>query len=220
MGSAAEQGVAPGVTNQLADVPIKKLILVPSAITLAVTLLRVAGQLMDWPPGLFNRTAGGSGTIVDIGWLVPIFGIYFGLKLANAGQGPSGVGSALVYSVLGLALMPGLGLGALQLRLPGEVFRAFAAFVVPSALGAVVASRAWPVLGRTLLAYGLAARIPAVIAMFFAILFPEMSAIERCSFIGVVTQLTIWIWFTIAAGVFFGAIAVAATSLVRRLGAV
>jgi hypothetical protein len=34
---------------------IGKLILVPSVITLAVTLLRLVGELQGWSPTLFNR---------------------------------------------------------------------------------------------------------------------------------------------------------------------
>jgi hypothetical protein len=211
------------------DVPIKKLILVPSVITLAVTLLRLAGELMHWSPVLFNPKAGGGGAIVGIAWLVPVFGIYFGLKLASAGQGPSAVGPAIGYSFLGLALMPAGGFAAVKLGLPAQGFSTFGVFVVLSVIGAVVAYRSWPALGRTLLAYGVAARVPVAIVMFFAILgrwgthydvappnFPEMNAIAKWFFIGLVPQLTIWIWFTIAGGAIFGAIAVAATGRARR----
>ncbi len=43
------------------DVSIKKLILVPALITLAVTLLRLTGELMHWSKALFNPAAGGGG---------------------------------------------------------------------------------------------------------------------------------------------------------------
>ena len=97
------------------EVPIKKLILVPAVITFAVTLLRLTGELMHWSPILFNAHAGGGGAIVGIAWLVPVFGVYFGLKLANAGQAPAAVGPAIVYSILGFALVPALGFGAVKL---------------------------------------------------------------------------------------------------------
>ena len=58
------------------DVSIKKLILVPALITLAVTLLRLTGELMHWSKALFNPAAGGGGALVGIAWLVPVFGIY------------------------------------------------------------------------------------------------------------------------------------------------
>ncbi len=52
-----------------------RLILVPAVITLAVTLLRLVGELQQWSSALFNRSAGGGGAIVGIVWLVPVFGI-------------------------------------------------------------------------------------------------------------------------------------------------
>ena len=67
-----------------------------------------------------------------------------------------------------------------------------------------------------------------MIVMLFAILgnwgthydvpppnFPEMGPIARSLLIGVLPQLTIWIWFTIAAGAICGAIAAAATGRAR-----
>jgi hypothetical protein len=44
----------------------KDLILVPGLITLAVTLLRLASQLMGGPASFFNPAAGGAGAIVGI----------------------------------------------------------------------------------------------------------------------------------------------------------
>ena len=102
-------------------------------------------------------------------------------------------------------------------------------FVIFSILGAFVAFRGWPALGRTLLAYGLAARIPVAIIMLFAMLgnwgthydvappgFPEMGPIPKWLLIGVVPQLTIWIWFTMAVGAFCGGIALAIRDRVAR----
>lgn len=211
------------------DVSIKKLILVPAVITLAVTLLRLTGELMHWSKALFNPAAGGGGAIVGIAWLVPVFGIYFGLKLAGAGLAPAAVGPAIGYSVLGFAVVPALGFGAVKLGLSPQGFGAFAVFIVLAIAGAVIAYRAWPALGRVLLAYGLAARVPVAIVMLVAILgnwgthydvappnFPAMSPVAKWLLIGLLPQLTMWIWFTIAAGALFGAIAVAAAGRARR----
>ena len=58
---------------------LTRLVLVPAILTLAVTLLRVAGELLQWSPKLFNRDAGGGGALVGIVLLIPIFGMYFAL---------------------------------------------------------------------------------------------------------------------------------------------
>lgn len=201
---------------------IKKLILVPAVITLAVTLLRLLGELMHWSTTLFNPAAGGGGAIVGIAWLVPVFGVYFALKLSAAGERPAGLGPAIGYAFLGFALLPVAGVVATTLGMAPNSFALFAVFVVCSIVGAVIAFRGWPALGRTLFAYGLAARIPVAIIMLFAILgnwgthydvappdFPEMGPISKWLLIGAVPQLTIWIWYTMAVGALFGAIAVA-----------
>src|SRR5438093_5515636 len=91
------------------------LILVPSLITLVVTLLRVIGELSRWSPSLFNREAGGPGALVGIVWLIPVFGIYFALRLARAGEGPAGVGRALAWSGLTFVLTTALTFGAFAL---------------------------------------------------------------------------------------------------------
>src|ERR1700681_1661065 len=86
-----------------------RLILIPSIITLAVTILRVVGELQHWPTLLFNPAPGGGGAIVGISWLPLIFGPYFGLKLAGAGAGPDSAGKAIGLAVLGILVFAGGG---------------------------------------------------------------------------------------------------------------
>ena len=205
------------------DTSTKNLILVPAVITLAVTLLRLTGELLHWSPKLFNPAPGGGGALVGIAWLVPVFGAWFGWKLASAGERPASVGKAIGFAVLGFAIMPGLGFLAVKLLgLSQQSLVSFGVFIVLAIIGAYLAYRAWPGLGRTLFAYALAARIPVVIVMLVAMLgnwgthydvappdFPAMSTLAKWFMIGVVPQLTIWIWFTIAAGAITGSIAAA-----------
>ena len=63
---------------------IKQLITIPAIITLAVTLLRLAGEFMNLPAWLANKEAGGPGALIGIAWLAPVFGVYFAGKLADA----------------------------------------------------------------------------------------------------------------------------------------
>jgi len=200
----------------------EKLILVPAVITLAVTLLRLVGELQGWSPTLFNREAGGGGALVGIAWLVPVFGAYFGWRLARAGSAPGSLGRALGLTLLALALVPALGfmLETAGLNQPNRT--TLSLFMVASIVALVVGFRAWPALGRTLLRYGLAARIPVVLVMLAAILgswgthydvappnFPEMSALAKWFWIGLLPQLTIWMAFTVVIGGLFGIVAAA-----------
>jgi len=200
-----------------------RLILVPAVITLAVTLLRLIGELQQWSSSLFNREAGGGGAIVGIVWLVPIFGIYFALRLAREGAGPGKLLRAVGLVLLALVLMPVIGTAAGAAGLDPTGIPMLVLFAVVSVVSVIVALRAWPELGRVLIAYGLAARIPVAIVMLIAILgnwgthydvpptpdFPEMAALAKWFWIGLVPQLTIWIAFTVIVGMLFGLIAVA-----------
>jgi hypothetical protein len=194
-----------------------KLILVPAVITLAVTLLRLVGELQGWSPRLFSKEAGGGGALVGISWLVPVFGAWFGWKLGKAGQGPGAVGRALGLTILAFALLPALGFAANAAGMKQQSLSTFAVYVVGSIVGLVVGLRAWPALGRTLLAYAFAARIPVVLVMLGAILgnwgthydvappdFPAMAPLSKWLLIGALPQMTIWIWFTVVVGSLVG----------------
>jgi hypothetical protein len=200
-----------------------KLILVPAVITLAITLLRLVGELQGWSPALFSREAGGGGAVVGISWLVPVFGAWFGWKLAKAGGAPGRIGPALLIAILAFALMPGVGFGAIKAaNLNPESFTAFGLFVVLAFAGLALGFRAWPALGRVLLQYALAARVPVILVMLVAMLgnwgthydvappnFPAMSTLAKWFVIGVVPQLSIWIWYTVVVGMIFGILAAA-----------
>jgi hypothetical protein len=207
-----------------------QLILVPALITLAVTALRLVGELQGWSPLLFSREAGGGGALVGISWLVVVFGAWFGWRLARAGQGPGAIGRALGLTILAFALLPGLGFAATALGMSQQSLSTFAVYVIGSIVGLVLGLRAWPALGRTLLAYAFAARIPVALVMLAAILgnwgthydvpppdFPAMAPLSKWLLIGLLPQMTIWIWFTVVVGSLFGILAGAVAK--RRLPA-
>jgi hypothetical protein len=202
-------------------VSIMQLILIPSIISLAVTLIRLIGELQEWPSALFNREPGGAGSIIGITWLAPIFGIYFALKLMGAGEGPDDRGRAIRLSILGLGLMFGGGFVALapQINFPGK--EAVGLLLMVAAVAFQYA--AWPSLFKTLLAYAYAARIPVAILMYFAIRgdwgthydvvppnFPADTSFWPKYFqIGFLPQMVLWIAFTIITGTLCGSIAAA-----------
>jgi hypothetical protein len=73
-----------GIMDQQKSPNYWNLILVPALITLGITLLRLAAELMQLPSWLANRHAGGIGALLGISWLPPILGVYFAFKLADA----------------------------------------------------------------------------------------------------------------------------------------
>lgn len=206
-----------------------QLIFIPSVITLAVTLLRLIGELQHWSPTLFNRDAGGPGSLVGITWLAPIFGIYFALKLSKAGAGPKRAGRAILHGVLGIAAIVLISILAYLLRVGYYV--QMITFCVVFAVAAAIQYPVWPSLFKTLLAYGYAARIPVVILMFFAMrgdwgthydAVPPESPAEMFSlwpkyfWLAFLPQMIAWVGFTIWSGSLFGSIAVAIVHRTKR----
>ena len=107
-----------------------------------------------------------------------------------------------------------------------ESFTILSVFVVVFFVGIAIAILAWPALGRTLLAYGLAARIPIALLMLVAMLGNwgthydarpsyQMSALGWWVAIGLAPQLSFWMWYTIGFGALFGTVAAA---IARRRG--
>jgi len=77
------------------------LILVPAIISLAVTSLRLVGELQHWSKTYFNTEVGGGGAIVGMTWLAPIFGIYFTIRLA-VNERPCSALRAIAFGILGV----------------------------------------------------------------------------------------------------------------------
>jgi len=199
---------------------LKSLILVPALITLAITILRLVGELQNWSPTFFSRAAGGAGAIVGIVWLVPIFGAYFAVKLAKAGPTP-GAGRVIGYSALAI----GFAVLAITATVKATTNQSvhFGVFMVVTVIAGVIAYRGWPALGRVLLAYGLAARLPVVIVMLIAIYanwgthydvappnMAGMAPLTKWFMIGLLPQMLGWIPFTICVGALFGGLALLA----------
>jgi hypothetical protein len=199
---------------------ISRLILVPAIITLAITLLRLVGELQHWPSLLFARSAGGGGAIVGISWLPFIFGPYFAVKLIKAGNRPSSVGKTIGFAILGFVLMGGGATLAFALS-KGSLILVLAGLIVIAA-GAAIQFPGWSDLAKMLIAYAYAARIPVAIIMFFAMkgswgthydaVPPEagaMSLFSKWVFLGFAPQLVMWIAYTMSVGALFGGIAAA-----------
>lgn len=205
---------------------IAQLIFIPALISLAVTIIRLIGERQHWPTALFNPEAGGAGSIIGITWLAPIFGIYFALKLADAGQGPEDRGRAVRLAIVGFILFIGGAVLAInpKINFPGKIVVALLLLLI--AVGLQYAG--WPRLFKTLLAYGYAARIPVAILMYFAIKadwgthydvvppgFPADTAFwPKYMQIAFVPQMILWIAFTIITGALTGSIVAA----VKRRG--
>ena len=206
---------------------IARLIFIPALISFAVTILRLIGEREHWSTRWFSTETGGpvpSGAswLIGITWLALPFGVYFALKLAAAGHGPRRTAKAVGYAFTGLVILllvyysflPRLAVG-----FPQILIFIWLAMAIPAAIQLL----GWPELFKTLLAYGLAARIPVVIVMFFAMRgdwgthydfvgMPEefqMPLWPRFFWLAFFPQLVFWVAFTILMGSLTGSIAFA-----------
>ena len=201
-----------------------RLIFVPVLVSVAITLLRLTGELLAWSESWYNPQAGGFGALVGITWLAPAFGVYFAIHLSRRGQAPTNWGKAILLAFLGIILL----FGGVVLQAPIYTRNVWLSLVFIWTIGALAASiqySSWPSLFKTLLAYGLAARIPVVLIMFLAMWgqwgthydaapagFPEMGWFFKFAWLGLLPQLLFWVSFTIVAGMFFGILAAAFAS--------
>ncbi len=200
---------------------ILRLILVPSVITLAITILRLVGEMQNWPSPLFGKQAGGGGAIIGISWLPIFFGPYFALKLCRTGAGPASLGKTFAFWGVGMVLLVAggyLGFLAFQSNSAVKGLGAMAcmigAFIVPL--------WGWSSLTKVLIAYAYAARIPVLIVMFLAFRghwgthydatgpgYVSKGFASDFFNLAFVPQMFMWIAFTVLVGTLFGAITAA-----------
>jgi hypothetical protein len=206
---------------------VREIVLVPALIALAVTIVRLVGELQHGDARLFNRAGGGQGAIVGISWLPFLFGIYFAVRLVRAGEGPSSKGRAVLMPVLGLVLTGAAIVGAFK---SGASQNAqILVICVAAVLGGWVASLGWGALGKVSFVYALASRVPVAVLMYFAIAgkwgthydalppnFPAMSPAATWALVGLLPQMTLWIGFTLLPACLLGGITAAVMGGGRR----
>ena len=198
---------------------IIELILMPSLITLAITVLRLEGELHHWGSPWFNSSAGGGGAIIGISWLPIVFGPYFALKLAGSGEGTSSYGKAVGMTIGGLMVMV-LG-GFVLFKSGNSAVLGILGFVL-TLVAAFVARLGWRSLGSALIAYAFAARIPVLIVMFFAMRggwgthydavearFAAAPLWTKFFYEAFLPQMMLWIGYTAVVGSLFGEIVAA-----------
>jgi hypothetical protein len=193
--------------------------------TLAITILRLVGELQHWGAPWFSTAAGGGAAIVGISWLPIFFGPYFARKLASAGEGPASAGKAIGMSAAGLVVfvLGGIAFGiGLSKHMTALVLVGF----VLELASAFVPRFGWRALGNALLAYAFAARIPVLVVMYIAmsanggrgwgthydVAAPEFtvtSFAQKFVDLAVLPQMSLWIGWTVIIGAVLGTLYVA-----------
>ncbi|MCA8975468.1 MAG: hypothetical protein KDC98_12165 [Planctomycetes bacterium] len=164
-------------------------VMIAAAISLVVVVVRligeintvdvIAGEAPTWQQTLFSRAAGGGGSPLGISWLAPLFGLWFGRRLAAGGHRPRATWQAIVLPLVAFALMMGTFfllfvdpnatepgttklVTAEEWRTAGMIFNGVTVILGLTVL--IVWPRAW----LALAAYGCLARIPVILTQFVA----------------------------------------------------
>ena len=191
-----------------------KLVKVPAIITLVVSLVRLIGELLALSPALFSRQPGGGAALVGITWLVLVFGFYFGWRLARTDGAPAVPGRSMLTIFVGLVVAMVLFLVLVGLPEEGQEIdpNNFRLFCAGAWLCSLATLFTWPALFRTLIVYGLAARIPVVVLTLLVVLFgwdthhtglmPGSPAAEgmALAFAASFPQIGLWVPFTVLVG--------------------
>ena len=124
----------------------------PAILSLAVTLLRLVGELRGWSPGYWSRLPGGGLSPLGIVWLIPVFGFYFGWRLQAQGERPSSPLQAVLQPPIAALLIGGAALLVARMRASGHMeplgWSAWLGlWAVLAVLIGFVAFLAWPALG-------------------------------------------------------------------------
>ncbi len=220
------------------SVSTARLILLPALISMAVTTLRLVGELQHWSSRWFSTDTGGIvpdgvSWVIGISWMAPLFGIYFALRLAPE-HGPANPAKAVGWSLAGVFVLLSFRyflLPKINTGFPRILIFIWLAMAGPALLQAI----GWPALFKTLLTYALAARVPVVMVMFFALRgewgthydyvgMPaefQMPFWPRFFWLAFFPQLIFWVGFTILTGALTGTLAYAifGKRLSRRLTA-
>jgi hypothetical protein len=203
-----------------------RLIVVPALIAVAVTALRAYGEVHHWPEPIVNSAVCGK-AILGVAWLVPIFAIYFALRLFRAGSQPKFLARAAVLAIASLLLKLG---GTFVMERPGlgYVMRVSLNLAV-TALALGLQAVAWPALFKALLMYGYASRVPIAIVEFLAMRghwgthydaldpgFPQIGFWPTYIRVNLIPNIFFMEAYTVIVGGLFGVFAIAA---MRKLNA-
>lgn len=203
---------------------IPALVGIPVVVSWLLTGVRVVGERCDLGPPWVSSAPGGGAAVVGIVWLVPLFGAWFGWRLARTAA-PARPGIAVALHLVALVLYVG-GFQVVRFVLRFDTATAAGLTAQILAMGAVsllvlpLGRVAWPGLFAANLTYGLAVRVPIAALTFVAVFEAWGTHLEKFgprdyqgfgpwSHAGLLafTQLVFWPSFTVVCGGLFGSAA-------------
>jgi hypothetical protein len=159
--------------------------------------------------------------------LPPIFGFYFAWKIWEQGERIDRIGRAFLLGFLGVVLNQLVEATVFQYA-NISIYSMLVTLWTVALISAYLQYLVWPALCKTLIAYGLGARVPVVVIMFFALRGHWGTHYDRPSgpftlgfwptflLFGFFEELIYWVSFTVAVGSLAGSVAAFAAK--RRMG--
>lgn len=142
-------------------------VLIAGAITLAVTLLRLVGELQQWDPRYFSREPGGQGALVGIGWLMLLVPFWLGRRVA-ANSGRPRMGRGFLIALVAIGLFVG-GSAAVTKFWPKDFATLVKWFTYGTWPLAALTLFAWPRVFFANVAYAVLARAPVIAVQYVAL---------------------------------------------------
>lgn len=211
---------ATGQQNMTTTTPtLFRLLLLPSVLTLLVSIARLVSEVQ----GLGTTQSGGAGFWLGISWLAPVFGGWFGWRLARGGSAPT-LSRAWLWALVALLAIVGTAVWQFsQIDRTDRTDAAMAplrsvvltivAVAIPMAL---LQFAVWRRLATALLLYGLIARATVVALTWLAksqgwdTHYQKFGPggievdMERTLVSATIAQLGFWVPFTIVTGTLVG----------------
>lgn len=182
-------------------------VVIAAVLTLVVTVVRVFGETRGWDPFWFRSDAGSPFAPFGIVWLVPLFGIWFGRRLAQVGAAPRFV-TGFFVPMFGLCAIVLAATWILQ-HGGDDVATGFRYLAIGAPIFALLALFAWPRAFAVSLVYAVLARLPVMAVQYLDVHYgwqthygrlPEamlsLPADERL-YVLTIAQLAFWIPFTV-----------------------
>lgn len=197
------------------------MLMIASALTLVVTVVRVFGERNGWDPRWFSSEVGSPFNPFGIIWLVPLFGFLFGRRAALAGDRPPFVASFFV-PMFALVVLLGAAVWVGKEFVGDELQKAMRYMRYGAPALALLALFTWPRMFVVTLTYAILARAPVVVVQYLDVHngwqthygkvhpgLPPMSADERVWLL-TLAQAAVWVPFTILLAHGFAALGAAA----------
>ncbi len=153
---------------------VMPIVAIGAVVAAVVSGVRFYGELNGWTypllgKNLFSTEVGGGGSILGVATLVPLFGFWFGRRLAADGRAPSSLLRSFFLHIVGVAVCVGVMWATMEGGFLEGWEQKSHAFAAASIVAGLFALLAWPASWIVNAAFGILTRVPIVLIQYVAI---------------------------------------------------